>query len=105
MVGLKDAELLLDLWKHPLLDSKYGDIIQQVQVLGQPAQVIVTQSGGPAVQWKSIAMVTLGPSTGMPPPTVTSWRPNLEVNGTADFIQVDAPRKATAQVSGTLHRL
>ena len=50
MVGLKDAELLLDLWKHPLLDSKYGDIIQQVQVFGQPAQVIVTQSGGPAVQ-------------------------------------------------------
>ncbi len=50
MVGLTDPELLLDLWKHPLLDSKDGDIIQQAQAPGQPAQVIVAQSGGPAVQ-------------------------------------------------------
>ncbi len=45
------------------------------------------------------------PLRGMPPPTIASWRSNLEVNGSAGFVHVHVPRKATAQLSRTLHRL
>ncbi len=43
MVGLTDQELLLDLWRHPLPDNRYGDVVQHIQVFGQPTLTITMQ--------------------------------------------------------------
>jgi hypothetical protein len=97
--------LLLDLWRHPLLESKYGDLIEDIRVLNQPTQVVVTQRTGPALALKSIIVVSLGISRGMPTPKLVEWRACLSVDGTATFLQVDVARQAASLTSRELTRL
>lgn len=103
LTGLADPNLLLDLWRRPLLDNRYGDSISSIKMLNQPTQVVATQRTGPSLARKSIVSVALGISEGLPEPTLVEWRSCFTIDGTACFIQVDVPRRETSRTRRELN--
>ncbi len=47
VVGVDEAALLLNLWRHPLFDPKYKDVLQSACVTRQPVDTGTIGSTGP----------------------------------------------------------
>ncbi len=79
LVGLRDARLLADLWKHPLLEDKYGELVISRELLTQLTQMIVTQRAGPSLALRSTLLLTVGMSSGPSPLKMIDWRGNITI--------------------------
>ena len=60
VVRVAEAASHVDLWRHPLFEPKYKDVLQSACVARQPVDIITTGSTGPTPAWKPIAVFTFG---------------------------------------------
>ncbi len=83
LVGVEDPLILLNLWRHPLLEAKYKDVVRRIRILKQPANIISsTATKGPALAWRSLGIFTLQFGGGADPaPELTDWTHNLRLRG------------------------
>ena len=89
--GCQSAEQVMDIWTHPLLSDRWGDVLQEVKLLTSPAMMIISGASGPIHTQRPLAIITLGSPGGRLSPMVFNWKPTLFDYNNINTLVIDVP--------------
>jgi len=90
--GCNTAESILDLWGHPLLHSRYDNLIKEVCFIREASRCVFTRDGTPVHTVKNIAVITAQANLDNSRATIHSMRNMLlEDIHPGEQIFIDAP--------------
>jgi len=97
------ADLIHDVWTHPLLHNKHENMIAEVQYLREPSRCVFSGDFSPIHQVKAFAVITAQAVAPNRLAHMTSWRPALlEEEDVGQQVFVDCPLATSAHILQTL---
>ena len=91
---------ITDVWDHPLLHTKWRDVVVDVSLLTPPTRIVVSGIHAPIHAHKCISLFTLGQPTAHALPRLTTWRLNFFSFTSGPIITVDIPTQFSSAVRG-----
>ena len=104
--GCHSPELLLDLWSHPALSSKWNKILMEARFLRQPTRCVFSGTYGPMHHLKSLVVATFSTSGASMAQAIYDWMPTLMTYEDSPAIWIDctaAEEMRTLQAITQLH--
>jgi len=100
------ADSLLDLWGHPLLHPKYGNMIKEICFVKEASRCVFTRDESPIYAIKNIVTISVQAHTGGAIPTIKQLRSTvIDEPPCGEFIYVDSPEGSVVEIRLALNRL
>ena len=96
---------ITDIWDHPLLHTKWKDVVADTTLLAPPTRIVVSGTHAPIHAQKCIGLFTLGPPQPASTPSLKAWRPNFFTFATGPTIAIDTPAQCRHAVKAVLDTL
>ena len=96
---------ITDVWDHPLLHTKWKDIVADTTLLTPPTRIVVSGTHAPIHAQKCIALFTLGLQQAPTLPSLKAWRPNFFSFATGLTITIDTPEHHRHSVRAVIDTL
>ena len=93
---------ITDVWDHPLLHTKWRDVVVDVSLLTPPTRIVVSGMHAPIHAHKCISLFTLGQPSAYVLPRLTTWRLNFFSFVSGPVITVDTPTQFGRTVRGLI---
>lgn len=110
--GCEKVSDVLDLWRHPLLATRWRGIVQAVTILTPPSRMILSGQHAPMHRMKALVLFTLQVTAQTPTYQMLNWRNVLYEYDVGPVVVVGVPGEETMmaahllknmQVPGLLH--
>ena len=82
---------ITDIWDHPLLHTKWQDVVTNVTLLTPPTRIVVSGAHAPIHTMKCIGLFTLGHASTRAQPQLSTWRLNFFKFEAGPIFIVDVP--------------
>jgi len=90
--GCHTPDSILDLWSHPLMQSRYNGVVREVCFLREASRCVFTASGNPVHHIKNLVAVVLQASSQARDINILSIRSDIiQDTSTGDAILIDVP--------------
>ena len=96
---------ITDIWDHPLLQTKWKDIVVDTTLLTPPTRIVVAGTHAPIHAHKCIALFTLGQAQTPCVPNIKAWRPTFFSFATGPTIAIDTPLQCRHTVKAVVDAL
>ena len=93
---------ITDVWDHPLLHTKWKDVVVDITLLTPPTRIVVSGLHAPIHAHKCISLFTLGRPNSRALPQLTSWQPNFFSFTSGPIINVDTPAQYSHAARGLI---
>jgi len=100
------AQLLLDLWGHPLLHPKYGNMIKEICFVKEATRCVFTRDESPVYAVKNIVSISVQANTGGATPQMRQLREVVvDECPRGEFVYVDVPEEGLVETKLALNKL
>ena len=103
--GCEKVSDITDVWDHPLLHTKWKDIVADIALLIPPTRIIVAGTHAPIHAQKCLCLLTLGVPQALALPRLNAWRPNFFSFATGPTIVIDTPAQFKHAVKAVVANL
>ena len=93
---------ITDVWDHPLLHTKWRDVVVDVSLLTPPTRIVVSGMHAPIHAHKCISLFTLGQPSAYALPRLTTWRLNFFSFTSGPIINIDTPTQFSLAIRGVI---
>ena len=96
---------ITDVWDHPLLHTKWKDVVVDTTLLTPPTRIVVSGIYAPMHTQKCICLFTLGLPQAPTIPRLMAWRPNFFNFSAGPTITIDTPTQCRHAVRAIVDTL
>lgn len=96
--------LLLDFWRSPAWEPKHEGIVENITILKEPLRCVTSGAISPICAQARVAVVELGQTETAAIPQSRSWKQDLRLEESRDYVIVDVPRNLSVRTERRLRK-